>query len=50
MLISIVLTVVFACFSLFVAGLCLGRWMRPSSERTANVPHMNMRGVADHIR
>ncbi|MFD2836647.1 hypothetical protein ACFS3C_08960 [Azotobacter vinelandii] len=32
MLMAIVLTVVFTWLVLFVAGVCLGRWMRPSSK------------------
>lgn len=48
MLISLVLSIVFACFILFVAGLCLGRWMRPASGSATNMT--NMEGVANRAR
>lgn len=49
MLISIVLTIVFACFTLFVAGLCLGRWMRPSSGSATNMTN-DLQGIANRAR
>lgn len=44
MLMSIVLSIVFACFILFVTGLCLGRWLRSPSGSTAKTNRANAAG------
>ncbi len=37
MLMSLVLLIVFTWITLFVAGICLGRWMRSTPEHSQNM-------------
>ncbi|GAB3370503.1 hypothetical protein [Azotobacter armeniacus] len=40
MIITLFLFILLACYGLFVAGLCVGRWMRPSSGSKTNIENV----------